>query len=95
MPLRPLVPLLFAFMAGLLASFFCVPADSVFRIVPAALFAVLLILRLVVPAAANYPVHVFLFFFADALLELSNRQGSELAALAEREERVTVDGTIL
>jgi competence protein ComEC len=95
MPLRPLVPLLFAFMAGLLASFFCVPADSVFRIVPAALFAVLLILRLVVPAAANYPVHVFLFFFAGALLELSNRQGSELVALAERQERVTLEGTIL
>jgi competence protein ComEC len=95
MPLRPLVPLLFAFMAGLLASFFIVPADSAFRIVPAALFAVLLIFRLVIPAGANYPVHLLLFFFAGALLELSNRQSSELAALAERQERVTLEGTIL
>lgn len=95
MPLRPLVPLLFAFMAGLLASFFCLPADSVFRIVPAALFAVLLIARLVHPAAANYPVHVFLFFLAGALLEQSSRQDSELVPLAQRQERVTLEGTIL
>ena len=95
MPLRPLVPLLFAFVAGLLVSFFSLPSDSAFRIVPAALFAVLLIVCLVVPAATNYPAHLLLFFLAGSLLEQSNRQGSELAALAERQERVTLEGTIL
>ena len=95
MPLRPLVPLLFAFVAGLLASFFSLPADSAFGIIPAALFAVLLILCLVVPAVTRYPVHLLLFFFAGSLLEQGNRQSSELTALAERQERVTVEGTIL
>ena len=95
MPLRPLVPMLFAFMAGLLASFFSLPGDSAFSIVPAALFAVLLILCLLVPAGAKYPLYLFLFFFAGALLELSNRRSSELVALAERQERVTIEGTVL
>jgi len=95
MPLRPLVPLLFAFVAGLLASFFSLPADSAFGIIPAALFAVLLILCLVVPAVTRYPAHLLLFFFAGSLLEQGNRQSSELTALAERQERVTVEGTIL
>jgi len=49
----------------------------------------------VAPAATNYPVHLLLFFLAGSLLEQSNRQSSELAALAERQERVTVEGTIL
>jgi competence protein ComEC len=95
MPFRPLVPLLFAFTAGLLASFFCLPADSAFRIVPVATFALLLILSLVVPGKAKYPLHLFLFFFAGSLLEQSNRQSSELVGLAERQERVTIEGTIL
>jgi competence protein ComEC len=95
MPLRPLVPMLFAFTAGLLASFFSLPGDSVFRIIPAALFAVLLILCLLVPTGAKYPLCLFLFFFAGSLLELNNRQSSELVALAERQERVTIEGTIL
>jgi len=95
MPLRPLVPMLFAFTAGLLASFFSLPGDSAFRIVPAALFTVLLILCLLVPTRAKYPLCLFLFFFAGSLLELSNRQSSELVALAERQERVTIEGTIL
>ena len=95
MPLRPLVPMLFAFTAGLLASFFSLPGDSAFRIVPAALFAVLLILCLLVPTGAKYPLYLFLFFFTGSLLELSNRQSSELVALAERQERVTIEGTVL
>jgi competence protein ComEC len=82
-------------MAGLLASFFSLPDDSTFRIVPAALFAVLLILSLLVPAAAKYPLCLILFFFAGSLLELSNRKSSELVALAERQERVTLEGTVL
>ena len=95
MPSRPLVPLLFAFTAGLLASFFTLPVDSAFGIVPAALFVVLLILCLVVPAGAKYSLCLFLFFFAGSLLELSNRHSSELVALAERQERVTIEGTVL
>jgi competence protein ComEC len=95
MPLRPLVPLLFAFMAGLLVGFFCVPADSSLRIVPAASVAFLLLIGLAVPAQARYPLYVLLFFFAGALLEQSSRQSSELAALAERQERLTIEGTIL
>ncbi len=95
MPLRPLVPLLLAFMAGLLVSFFSLPGDSAFKIVPAALFAVLLILCLLVPAGAKYPFYLFLFFLAGSLLELSNRRSSELTALAEQRARVTVEGTVL
>ena len=95
MPLRPLVPLLFAFVAGLLASFFILPSDSLFKIIPAACFAVLLLLSLAVQGNAKYPLHLFIFFFAGALLELSNRQSSELVALAERQERVTLEGTIV
>jgi competence protein ComEC len=82
-------------MAGLLASFVSLPVDSAFRIVLAALFAVALILCLVVPAEAKYPVYLILLFFAGALLELSNRQSSELAALADQQERVTIEGTIV
>ena len=95
MPSRPLVPLLFAFTAGLLASFFTLPVDSAFGIVPAALFVVLLILCLVVPDGAKYSLCLFLFFFAGSLLELSNRHSSELVALAELQERVTIEGTVL
>ena len=95
MPLRPLVPMLFAFIAGLLASFFSLPGDSALRIVPAALFVVLLILSLLVPAGAKYPLYLFLFFFAGSLLELSNRRSSELVALAEQRARVTLEGTVL
>jgi hypothetical protein len=95
MPHRPLVPLLFAFMAGLLASFYLLPNDSTFRIVPAAVFVVILIFCLVLPAQSAYPIHLVLFFFAGSLLELSNRQSSELLPLAERQERVAVEGTIL
>jgi competence protein ComEC len=95
MPLRPLVPILCAFLAGLLASFFCLPADSAFRIVPAAAFAFLLILRLAVPGKARYPLYLFLFFFAGSVLEQSDRHRSELVALAERQERVTIEGTVL
>jgi len=95
MPLRPLVPMLFAFIAGLLASFFSLPGDSALRIVPAALFVVLLILSLLVPAGAKYPLSLFLFFFAGSLLELSNRRSSELVALAEQRARVTLEGTVL
>jgi competence protein ComEC len=87
--------MLFAFMAGLLTSFFGLPSDSALRIVPASLFVVLLILSLLVPDRAKYPLCLFLFFFAGALLELSNRQSSELTALAERQERVTIEGTVL
>ena len=95
MPLRPLVPLLFAFMAGLLASFLSLPSDSALRIVPAVSFVVLLILGLVVQGRGRYPLHLFLFFFAGSLLDLSNRQSSELVALAERQERVTIEGTVV
>ncbi len=95
MPHRPLVPLLFAFMAGLLASVHLLPHDTTFRIVPAAGLVVLLISCLVLPAQSTYPVHLVLFFFAGSLLELSNRQSSELLPLAERQERVAVEGTIL
>jgi len=95
MPLRPLIPLLFAFVAGLLASFFSLPADSSLRIVPAISFVVLLILDLAVQGKGRYPLHLFLFFFAGSLLDLSNRQGSELGALAERQERVTIEGTVV
>jgi competence protein ComEC len=95
MPLRPLVPLLFAFMAGLLAGFYCLPADSASRMVPLAAFAFLLILSLGVPGKVKYPLHLFLFFFAGSLLEQSDRHRSELVAFAERQERVTVEGTVL
>jgi competence protein ComEC len=95
MPLRPLVPLLFAFTAGLLTSFFCLPAESAFRIAPAVFLAILLTLCLAVPVAANYPVHLLLFFLAGSLLEQNNRHSSELTALAERQERVTFEGTVL
>jgi hypothetical protein len=95
MPLRPLVPLLFAFMAGLLAGFYCLPADSASRMVPLAAFAFLLILSLGVPGKVKYPLHLFLFFFAGSLVEQSDRHRSELVALAERQERVTVEGTVL
>lgn len=95
MPHRPLVPLLFAFMAGLLASFYVLPHDPTLRIVPAAGFVVLLISCLVLPAQSTYPVYLVLFFFAGSVLELSNRQSSELLPLAQRQERITVEGTIL
>lgn len=62
MPLRPLIPLLFAFVAGLLASFFSLPDEFAFRIAAAALFAALLILCLLVPAEAKYSLCLFLFF---------------------------------
>jgi predicted membrane metal-binding protein len=82
-------------MAGLLASFLSLPGDSTFRIVPAALFVGLLILCLLVPAKAKYPLCLFLFFCAGSLLELSNRQSSALVALAEQQERVTIEATVL
>ncbi|MGE5840565.1 MAG: ComEC/Rec2 family competence protein, partial [Deltaproteobacteria bacterium] len=95
MPLRPLIPLLFAFMAGLLASYSTLPADPVFKIVPAACFVLLLIVGLVVRGKEKYTLHLLLFFFAGAILELNNRQSSELASLAERQERVLIEGTIM
>jgi competence protein ComEC len=95
MPLRPLIPLLFAFLAGLLAAFFSLPSDSILRGVIAALFVVLLILCLVVPGKGKYALHLVLFLLAGALLELSSHQSSELIALAERQERVTMEGTVL
>jgi competence protein ComEC len=82
-------------MAGLLASFFSLPADSSFRILPMVSFVILLILSLVVPGKGRYPLHLLLFFSAGSLLDLSNRQRSELSALAERQERVTIEGTIV
>jgi len=82
-------------MAGLLTSFFSLAADPVLRIIPAACFVILLIFSLVVRGREKYLLHLFLFFFAGALVELSNRRNSELAPLAERQERLTIEGTIL
>jgi len=82
-------------MAGLLASFFSLPDEFAFRIAAVALFAALLILCLLVPAEAKYSLCLFLFFFAGSLLELNNRQRSELATLADRQERVTLECTVL
>jgi len=95
MPIRPLVPVLFAFTAGLLSSFFSLPDDLIFRILPAVFFLVLLILCLLVPAGAKYPLCLFLFFFAGAFLETNSRRSSDLVPLAEQRARVTIEGTVL
>ncbi|MFZ7110944.1 MAG: DNA internalization-related competence protein ComEC/Rec2 [Desulfatiglandales bacterium] len=92
---RPLIPLLFAFVGGIVMGHFGLSPGSwlgLFLMSAAALF---LILFLSLPPRLKFSCFLGLFFLAGLVLDISSGRDSELCSLADRRERVTIEGTVL
>ena len=92
---RPLIPILFSFIAGILSGhigFLHGPSPLLFLTL---LTISILIVSLFIPVRFRYPCLLVLFFLAGTLLNPSKVHDSDLLPLANQRERVVIEGTVL
>ena len=92
---RPLLPLLFSFVCGMLLGHNALPHhQSLF--LPLFLGIVsLLILSLLIPSRFIFPGFLVIFFLVGILLDLNKHQDSELAPLFHQRRLYVIEGTVL
>ncbi|MBW1668119.1 MAG: DNA internalization-related competence protein ComEC/Rec2 [Deltaproteobacteria bacterium] len=93
---RPLLPLLFSMLAGILISYYCLPAfpfyssHSIFLWICAAL-----VLILFLPSGLKLACLVAVFFLFGVFLDFGSRRSGELATLADQRPIAVIQGVVL
>jgi competence protein ComEC len=93
--LRPLIPVLFSFAAGILVSHETLSGGDMARVSLLVATAALVLLFSLVPSPFRKAVLFPLFLSAGMFLEVHSRPVSDLADLAEQGLQVTIVGTVL
>ena len=92
---RPLIPILLSLMGGICFSRLTLPHDPPSHLIVIVLIVVALGALLVAPARLRWSATIILFILGGILLELRATKGFNLSDLAERRERVLIEGVVL
>jgi competence protein ComEC len=95
MLLRPLIPVLFSLIGGILFGHAVIPHDLHPFIWFSILFILLLIFSLLIPSSYRFISFLLLFFLAGIQMDLDNHYRSELMNLAEERPHVLLEATVL
>jgi competence protein ComEC len=95
MLLRPLIPVLFSLIGGILFGHMVVPHELGPFLGFSILFILLLILSLLIPPFYRFISFLLLFFLAGVQMDLDRHHRSDLMALAEERPRVLLEATVL
>ncbi|MFH1351820.1 MAG: DNA internalization-related competence protein ComEC/Rec2 [Pseudomonadota bacterium] len=92
---RPLIPVLFSLVLGICFSHVALSTYPFFVSFLSFLALFLLIASLFVSLPLRFPLFIALFFILGTLLDLNSHHGSDLLPLANKRERVIMEGTVL
>jgi competence protein ComEC len=95
MLLRPLIPVLFSLIGGILFGHRVIPHDLYPFLWFSILFILLLILSLLVPSSCRFISFLLLFFLAGVRMDLDRHYRSELMNLAQERPHVLLEATVL
>ncbi|MFH1481408.1 MAG: DNA internalization-related competence protein ComEC/Rec2, partial [Pseudomonadota bacterium] len=92
---RPLILILLSFAGGIGLGHGASSYQPIF-LTPLFIFLLLLVISLLfIPFPLRLPATILLFFLLGILLDVSSHKGSALLSLAEKGERVVMEGTVL
>lgn len=92
---RPLIPILIAFIGGILTAHMCGIQGSGPSLWVISAIAIALVLSFVIPAGLRFPCFLILFFMTGFFLDLSKNQDPSGFPLPERRKKITLEGTVL
>jgi competence protein ComEC len=95
MLLRPLIPVLFSLIGGILFGHMVIPQDLYPHLWFSILFILLLILSLLIPSSYRFLCFLPVFFLAGIQMDLHRHHRSELMNLAEGRPHVLLEATML
>jgi competence protein ComEC len=95
MLLRPLIPVLFSLIGGILFGHMVIPHDLCLFLWFSVLFILLLILSLLIRSSYRFISFLLLFFLTGTQMDLARHHRSELMNLAEERPHVLLEVTVL
>ncbi|MBL7178567.1 MAG: DNA internalization-related competence protein ComEC/Rec2 [Desulfobacteraceae bacterium] len=95
MLLRPLIPILFSFVGGILIGHMGFPPHQSLIFLLFVLITLTLIASLFIPFRLRFPCFTLIFFLAGILFALNSHHASDLTSLVDKRENVIIEGTVL
>ena len=92
---RPLIPILFAFVGGILIGHIGFPPHQSLIFLIFVLITLTLIASLFIPLRLRFPCFTVIFFLAGILFDLNSHHASDLTSLVDKREDVIIEGTVL
>jgi competence protein ComEC len=92
---RPLIPVLFSFVGGIIIGHMGFPPHQLLIFLLSMVITLTLIASLFIPFRLKFPWFVLIFFLAGILLDLNSHDASELTSLLDKKENVIIEGTVL